>query len=626
MFKGIKFKLIGYFFMLILISVLIGGFVCSLLSQYNNEKITEESKELIKDKKNDVLTFTKSKVNILNGLAKSPELEEALNGEDGKLLDLFDNILKMNPDITNIYYATLPWYTVAMENDGVSFSEVYQDIGTGDMIVTASYPIIKEGNLVGVLGIDITLDSIGELFKDDKVGSNGSLMIIDNVGNVIYSKDKKLISINLKHSSEWKDIFKDKEGMKETKEENIYYSKVDFLDWRIVSLVNKLDIQKELNSFILPVLLLSFVIFLIGVLTSYLLVNTLIRPINEIRTKEHKIRDITVVKSKDELQEVSEGFNYIVTTVRESFEEMNVVANQVKRSSLQVVSTVEETSNYMNEIDRAMGNITDNSTELTDLLNVYITKVEVLSDKLKNVLIINEKLNVDNGIMNYFSDIGKVKVDELRVGSEKTKEISDDLLEFVNVLDLSSINMERLLDKISSIAYLTNLLAINATIEAARFGEAGKGVSIVAEEIIKLSNQSSDFTKEIENLIKEIKRHSKKATVLVNDSYGIIKTQSGLVGETEQIFNGILEKASEARGKFEIINNDLVEVNKNKDYIMNSMLEVFSLSQKNEDGAKEVSVFVKEKRESMEQLINVSEDLEKVSANLKNKVSNFKIK
>lgn len=646
--KGIKAKLVIYFtLVMILMGLSVGSYVYVLFSNNVNDNFENSSSVLLNQQVDVVNTFTSDKQNILEGMVNSINNDK----DEEYLLSLFDDLLKMNPDITNIYYAkdkkmvlkpevelpadydptTTEWYQTAVSNENyASFSKVYTDTGTGKLVVTASYPVINGGKLTGVVGLDVTLESLGEVFKDVKLGENGSLFLIDNDGNVIYNKDDSIIGQNVKGKNGWNEMLTTKEGMYETSDYKNYYNTISGVDWTIGSVISKKDIDSEVNPILIAVSFITVFISLFGAIVSYFLGSKLVGPVLEIRNNVNLMKDgdltvESIVNSKDELQELSEGFNHMVSTVSDSFKEMKKVSDQVKDASLQVVSTAEENNASMVEIDTAMANIAENATNLAELMNESIIKMEELSSRVKTVTDSNLEVTNHTEDMGRFAEEGKDKVDELRDGSEKTKEISEELLHTVEYLKVSSDNIEKILDNITKIASQTNLLALNAAIEAARAGEAGKGFAVVADEIRKLSNQSNDSAKEIETLVKEMQNNSSKTVLMVNSSYDIIKNQNDLVVDTEVIFSEILSKVNEVKEKIHVVNINLDEVNKNKTELLEEISNISSISQQNAAGAEEVSASVEEQRSSMNQLTKLSGELENLSEKLEEQSSQFKI-
>lgn len=169
------------------------------------------------------------------------------------------------------------------------------------------------------------------------------------------------------------------------------------------------------------------------------------------------------------------------------------------------------------------------------------------------------------------NDINKLSENSLKVMAiltTKTEEANRSTVEVTNVMDdmdKSTEEISLITDAINSIAEQTKLLSLNAAIEAARAGEAGRGFSVVADEIRKLVEHSTFATKQIQDLIEKIRDKSQLAVSSIHNTKAVVEEQTGAVSQTRDIFSKILESIESLMSESREIQGSIAEANRNKD-------------------------------------------------------------
>jgi methyl-accepting chemotaxis protein len=191
-------------------------------------------------------------------------------------------------------------------------------------------------------------------------------------------------------------------------------------------------------------------------------------------------------------------------------------------------------------------------------------------------------------------------------------------------IKISEIN--KITDVINSIAAQTNLLSLNASIEAARAGDAGRGFAIVAEEIRKLAEQSKSSSNDINRLIQDI---SKETSIVVSTTNGVnddLKQQTNVIEVSVDNFKKIIEAINAILPQIEEINSTVEEINNEKDQIVKTIHSTASISEENSASSEEIAASTQEVTVSAENLANTAQLLADNYNNLIKQVNNFKLK
>jgi len=235
----------------------------------------------------------------------------------------------------------------------------------------------------------------------------------------------------------------------------------------------------------------------------------------------------------------------------------------------------------------------------------------------------------------------------------KVKDAVFETAQRIQDLGVQSQKIGEIIQVIDDIAEQTNLLALNAAIEAARAGEHGKGFAVVADEVRKLAERSGKATKEIAELITNIQRGTKVAVDSMQ--VGTREVESGVelaqdAGQSlKEIVQGVNTAGEQVHKIMEIINEILTgseevskavnnvaaiteensaateEMSASAEEVNSSMQNIASISEENASGAEEVSASTEELTASIEEISSSSEQLARMAQELQNMVARFKI-
>uniref|UniRef100_UPI00286ECBB0 methyl-accepting chemotaxis protein n=1 Tax=Anaerosporobacter sp. TaxID=1872529 RepID=UPI00286ECBB0 len=290
----------------------------------------------------------------------------------------------------------------------------------------------------------------------------------------------------------------------------------------------------------------------------------------------------------------------------------------LEQSSSNIYSSLDEFSSLSQKIaDFARGIAMDSKTQ-TDEVDGTRDIFNALADKIINS---EEKVDLtvrDMKILKGNNDIGVTSIKELTEKFQENIQSTQNASKEIEVLSDKSARIGNIIDTITGIAQQTNLLALNAAIEAARAGEAGKGFAVVAGEIKTLSEQSTESTKKIDEILKEIVSivHTTRDTMNYNSS--IVQESSEKLNTTVEVFNTMIESSEEVIQTISKLHEELKSIADMKENMLSSVQKLAELSENSAESTMKISSSTEEQVTSIEAVMEAMNDVQKSINNLSN--------
>ncbi len=468
-----------------------------------------------------------------------------------------------------------PWYGAAVSAGQTVLTAPYQG-AVGGLMVTIATPVKRKGNgeLMGVVGGDLTLDTLVQIINSVDFGGIGHAFLVDSEGQVIVSPDKDQAMKNLK------DIYPGSglrvtTGMQDVtlngQQRLISFAPVSGLPsakWYIGLSIDKDKAYAALGQFrtsavIAMIIAVAAIAGLLGLLIPVLMrpLTTMGRAMRDIAEGEGDLTRRLTVQHKDEFGELATSFNRFVERIHASMSEVSSATRLVHDLSEKVVNASnasiigsEEQSMRTNSVAAAINQLGAATQEIA----------RNAADASQHASGASEQAHG-----------GREVVEEAINAMTALSQRISESCEQIEALNASTDDIGKILDVIKGISQQTNLLALNAAIEAARAGEAGRGFAVVADEVRNLAHRTQESAEEIHRMITSLQVGSREAVHTMNTSQVSseqtvqVANQAGerlasvtqRIGEIDGMNQSVATATEEQTAVVESLNLDITQIN-----------------------------------------------------------------
>jgi methyl-accepting chemotaxis protein len=480
--------------------------------------------------------------------------------------------------------------------------------------------------------IELKGKALTDVLSNLHIGLAGEIRILDRAGNIVYGADNGLLGQPSYIQAADTGVEGQKQSFTAADEQGssqlVVYQPLVTADWTLLGYAPVSDFTKSADRLLYITLLVVLAAAVIALVIGYVLVRLIGRPLGKLARlmeegEQGNLQVRTSFKGQDEIGRLGHSFNRMMEQISRLAGQSSSSAAAVLATSEQLVLASGATRTHAREVAAATGEIAGGAASLAAEAESSNRKVELMGDKTDEVAGTNAVMADSAGKVMAVSDQGADLMKKLVDQSESALKMMNLIQENSAMLRDSMVLIRSILSPMIAMNKQTNILALNASIEAVRAGAAGRGFNVIADEIRGLANQSSQSIASVSRITEEISGHIENTVKVVSEAAPLFSGQITSVRESSLIFESVRAEMEVFSGYLSQSSAAVKELTGYRQQLGQSMASVISVVQQTSASTEEVASMSSQQFIVSEELVALSGKLEVLAEKLKQSMVSF---
>lgn len=572
---------------------------------------------------------------------------EALKGADDRLI----GIRLVRPDLSKVFATS---GSNGVKKDEVVFQKLETIVGSdgeplwlpsskSGFFGTGNSPTVTMGRVLKnlknpnaefILLIEVKDSALTDLLSNLQIGKKGEVRVITKDSVIVHDGDSSLIEtksfIGIEDERLKSDstsfLVEDEQGVTQL----VVYRQLKTTDWRVIGYAPERDFVSATDKLLYVTGGVLLFAVLVAILIGLYLFRVIGKPLEKLCTlmeegERGNLNVRTKFKGHDEIGRLGVSFNSMMVQISALVERTNQSAEELLVTAENLSIASKDTSRNAGEIAAATNEIAMGATSLASEAEKGVDIADQIGHQMDNVVSINSAMDKSVERVIGVSRQGKDYMDTLVEKTEAVSRMTGLIEENSEKLIRSTYSIRNILAPMVEMTKQTNILSLNASIEASRAGAAGKGFVVIAEEIRKLAVQSNNSIQTVSGITEEIQEAIENTVKVLNAITPMFDEQLISVKEALGIFQNVAKEMEGFVGDIQSSSSSVSELNHSQSILRDFFANVSAVVEQTNASTQEVASMSSEQYKVSEELVQLSNRLETLSTTLEQSLSVFKV-
>lgn len=493
---------------------------------------------------------------------------------------------------------------------------------------------LKNPNGEFILLIEVKDKAITDILSNLKIGKAGEVRVITADNMINHASDSSLIEsksyIGLDDSQLKSDdasfLTADEDGVTQL----VVYRQLKTVDWRVIGYAPESDFVSAADKLLYVTAGVLLLAVIVALLIGIYLVRVIGKPLEKLcnlmeEGEKGNLNVRTRFKGHDEIGRLGHSFNRMMEQISALVERTNLSAEELLNTAENLSMASKDTSRNAGEIAAATSEIAMGATSLAEEADKGVDIADQIGHQMENVMNLNSAMDRSVEKVIGVSQQGKEYMASLVEKTEAVSRMTGLIEENSGKLSRSTFSIRNILAPMVEMTKQTNILSLNASIEASRAGAAGKGFVVIAEEIRNLAVQSNNSIQTVSTITEEIQEAIENTVNVLTTITPMFDEQLVSVKQALQIFQNVMSEMESFVGDIQSSSASVHELNNSQSVLRDFFANVSAVVEETNASTQEVASMSSEQYKVSEELVQLSNRLEVLSETLRESLSVFKV-